>query len=314
MSAQRRTQQGTTAQARGTGFEIPAELVANQHRYKREAGRAFIDGLPARAADHLARWELTITGPAMHGMASLVLPVARADGSSAVLKMQVADDESEHQGEGLRAWDGRGIVRLLAYDEPTTTQLLERADESRPLSAVEDSREAVGVIADLLARLTSVPGPPGVRHLADIAADMLDALPGALAQIGDPSARRALSVCGEAVREVLPEPGDRLLHWDLHFDNVLGAVREPWLAIDPNPLVGDPGFDLMPALVNRYERGEVLWRFDLMTERLGLDRRRAVRWTLGRVLQNSLWDIEDGEPLQPTQLRIAELLTTHRTG
>ena len=30
-------------------------------------------------------------------------------------------------------------------------------------------------------------------------------------------------------------------------------------------------------------------RFDLMTEVLGLDRRRAVGWTLARVLQNLLW-------------------------
>ncbi|MER5492311.1 aminoglycoside phosphotransferase family protein [Streptomyces sp. NPDC002454] len=295
-------------------FEIPAELIASQHRYKREAGRAFIADLPRRAAEFVERWELSVTGPAMHGMASLVLPVDRADGTPAVLKMQVADEESEHQGLALRLWDGRGCVRLLEEDGRTTTQLLERADGGRSLDDVADSRAAVAVIGELLARLTAVPGPAGMRHLADIAADMLAALPAALEGIEDPGARRVLDACGEAVREVLPEPGDRLLHWDLHFDNVLAATREPWLAIDPNPLVGDPGFDLMPALDNRYEDGETLWRFDHLTERLGLDRARAARWTLARVLQNSLWDVEDGEPLQDVQLRIAERLLSHRLG
>lgn len=38
----------------------------------------------------------------------------------------------------------------------------------------------------------------------------------------------------------------------------------------------------------------VLRRFDHLTEVLGLDRQRAIGWTLGRVLQNALWDIEDG--------------------
>jgi streptomycin 6-kinase len=29
---------------------------------------------------------------------------------------------------------------------------------------------------------------------------------------------------------------------DLHAGNVLGAEREPWLAIDPKPFVGDPAY------------------------------------------------------------------------
>ncbi|WP_143049274.1 hypothetical protein [Microbacterium sp. LCT-H2] len=29
---------------------------------------------------------------------------------------------------------------------------------------------------------------------------------------------------------------------------------------------------------------------------LHLDRARAARWTTARLLQNTLWDIEDGEP------------------
>ena len=111
------------------------------------------------------------------------------------------------------------------------------------------------------------------------------------------------------VREVADEPGDRLLHWDLHYENVLASDREPWLAIDPKPLAGDPGFDLMPALDNRFDASETLWRFDLMTEVLGLDRERARAWTLGRVLQNSLWHVLDGErALDPDQVSIARSL------
>jgi hypothetical protein len=53
----------------------------------------------------------------------------------------------------------------------------------------------------------------------------------------------------------------------------------------------------------------VLRRFDLLTEVLGLDRQRATGWTLSRVLQNALWDIEDGETaLDPAQITIATTL------
>lgn len=90
------------------------------------------------------------------------------------------------------------------------------------------------------------------------------------------------------------EPGDRLLHWDLHYDNILaGCAREgragEWVVLDPKPLAGDPGFELFPALDNRFDASDVLWRFDVLTGALGLDRERARAWTLGRVLQNGLW-------------------------
>lgn len=45
-----------------------------------------------------------------------------------------------------------------------------------------------------------------------------------------------------------------------------------------------------------------------MTDVLGLDRARARAWTLGRLLQNSLWDVEDGRPAEPRRLEIARRL------
>ncbi|MDQ0942538.1 hypothetical protein QFZ67_004243 [Streptomyces sp. V1I1] len=46
-----------------------------------------------------------------------------------------------------------------------------------------------------------------------------------------------------------------------------------------------------------------------MTEVLGLDRETARAWTLGRVLQNSLWDVKGGETrLQEQQVSIGRKL------
>ena len=91
--------------------------------------------------------------------------------------MQLLDEETVGEPVALRAWDGDGAVRLLEYEQETGTLLLERLDASRHLSAVEDSREAVRILAELLARLTAVPAPEGLRRLGDIAARMLDGVP-----------------------------------------------------------------------------------------------------------------------------------------
>ena len=78
-----------------------------------------------------------------------------------------------------------------------------------------------------------------------------------------------------------------LLHQDLHGHNVLAAEREPWLVIDPKPLVGEREFAVAP-IVRSLELGErrrdVLHRFDRLTAELGLDRERARGWTIAQTV------------------------------
>ncbi|MFI9629207.1 aminoglycoside phosphotransferase family protein [Streptomyces sp. NPDC052042] len=351
-------------------IDIPDELIATQSKYNGETGRAFIAALPRRAAGFLERWGLRRDGAAFHGMCALVLPVVReADGRRAVLKLQPVDEETAGEPVALRVWGeaDAGAVELLDHDPATGTMLLERLDGGRSLAEMADEREAVRVLAGLLARLSSVPAPPGcgLRRLGDVVARLLEEAPGAAEALSDEAERRLLADCAAALREVAGEPGDRMLHWDLHYGNVLarevceaGGVREAggtgrasrtgrglgrvrdvdpgrwgaigrwaphgrrvagerwapderWVAIDPKPLIGDPGFELLPALVNRFDAGAVRWRFDLLTEALGLDRERerARAWTLGRLLQNGLWAVSEGERrLDPEQVEIARVL------
>ncbi|MFI9289530.1 aminoglycoside phosphotransferase family protein [Streptomyces werraensis] len=283
--------------------EVPQSLAVSYARGFGEEGRAWIAGLPALAAEFLDRWELKRDGAVGAGEASLVLPVLRRNGTRAVLKLQMPREETTAALIGLRTWNGDGMVRLLDHDPETSTMLLERLNAARTLTSVEDDDAAMGILAELQARLVRVPAPQGLRSLGDITAEMLEKVPTAVEALADRADRQLLRGWASAVAELADEPGDRMLHWDLHYDNVLAAQREPWLAIDPEPLAGDPGFDLWPALDSRWDdvvmkNGAlrvVRRRFDLLTEVLGLDRARATGWTLGRLLQNSLWDIEDGE-------------------
>jgi streptomycin 6-kinase len=151
---------------------------------------------------------------------------------------------------------------------------------------------------------------------------MVAQVPEAVRALPDPDDRRLVETCAAVTAELVGRPGDRLLHWDLHYDNILAGRREPWLAIDPVPLAGDPGFELLPAMDNRWDEAvatgdpcrAVLRRFDVLTEAVGLDRQRAAGWTLARVLQNTLWSIEDGATaVDPVQAAIAgAVLSRHR--
>ncbi len=299
--------------------EVPHHLAASYSTGFGEEGRAWITGLPALATSMLVRWDLERDGTARAGEASLVLPLLRSDGTPAVLRLQMPRQETTAALIGLRTWSGRGMVRLLDHDPVSSSMLLERLDGARTLATVNDDDMAMSTLAELHARLVAVPAPRGLRGLGDIACELLDQVPHAISRLAGPADRQHLRNWASAVTELAGEPGDRVLHWDLHYDNVLAAQREPWIAIDPEPLAGDPGFDLWPALDSRWDdvvaKGDtpriVRRRFDLLTDVLGLDRARATGWTLGRLLQNSLWDVDDGETrLAPSSLALADSLLT----
>jgi streptomycin 6-kinase len=292
--------------------EVPDALAASHATFFGDRGRAWVTALPRLAADRMDRWSLRRDGPPICGAVALVLPVLTADGTAAVLKLQPVDDETAGEPIALHAWNGHAAVRLLRHDPDSGSMLLERLDATRTLASVPDDLAALATLSEILARLNTVAAPTGIRRLSDVAAAMLDQVPHALASLSDPAERRLMQSCATAVEEVVPEPGDRLLHWDLHYDNVLARptdARSPdsrpsWVAIDPKPLAGDPGFELLAALHNRWPdavatgvQRAVRRRYDLMTEVLGLDRQRAARWTLGRVLQNLLWETASGTRL-----------------
>lgn len=304
---------------------VPAELAELHEKYSGEDGRAWIAALPALAATYLDQWQLTIDGSVTSGAVALIIPVLRRDSSRAVLKLQPVDDETGGEPAALQAWAGHGAVALLDHDSSSGVMLLERLDASRDLSTMEDDFAAAKIIAELLVQLNSVPAPAGMRHLREVGAATLAQTPEAISLAQDPEERRLLINCAARYQDLITEQIDnRLLHWDLHYYNTLSTLdgAGEWKAIDPKPLGGDSGFELLPALWNRWddlmETGDVsaalLRRFDLMTDIMGLDRSRAAAWTLGRVLEAAVWDLvrfREGR-IWPSHRTIAEVLIDMR--
>jgi streptomycin 6-kinase len=215
-----------------------------------------------------------------------VAPAVTADGDEVVLKVQTPHRESEHEAAALELWDGDGAVRLLAHDPERHALLLERCVPATPLASV-GQEAALEVLVSLLPRLWKPAAAP-FRSLAEEAAWWLVQLPRTWEEAGRQFEQRLLDASLEALGELAPTQGEQvLLHQDLHGDNVLAAEREPWLVIDPKPLVGEREFAVAPIVRSvelGHSRRDVLYRLDRLTSELGLDRERARGWTIGQTI------------------------------
>ncbi|MGC4112351.1 MAG: aminoglycoside phosphotransferase family protein [Nocardioides sp.] len=266
---------------------------------------SWLDGLPRRLAGLLDDWQLTRDGDELwHGFCSLVAPVHDATGTPAVLKIAFAGDvEGADEAVALQHWQGRGAVRLLRADPHRRALLLERLPR-RDLTEVP-VLEACEIVAGLYSEI-HVPALPQLATLASFVERWLDALAAQPRDIPIPHRYReqALSLG----RDLLAETGaDRIIHFDLHYENVLAApadgdpARGEWLVIDPKALSGDPHCEPAPMLWNRYDelagdvRDGLRRRFHTLVDVAGLDEDRARDWVVVRMVLNANWAVEDAQ-------------------
>ncbi len=271
---------------------------------------AWVDRLPDMTRRLLGEWELTTDGWMMHGFTALVVPVLTANDEGAVLKIAFPDDESEHEHLALQHWHGRGAARLLRADPRRQAMLIERLHADR-LTEVPDI-EACEVVAGLYSRL-HIPAPPQLRLLTSYVARWTDEL--AALPRDAPLPRRLVEQAVSLARDLVTDEASTgtLIHADLHYENVMAADRDPWLAIDPKPVSGDPHYEPAPMLWNRVEelagdrREGLRRRFHTLVDVGGLDEDRARSWVVVRMMHNALWTLQDDPDLE--QEFSEELLT-----
>lgn len=178
--------------------------------------------------------------------------------------------------------------------------LLERARPS-PLAEVEDGDEVVAVAGRLNRRL-AIPAPPGLPRLREQADVWEEQLGKDAREFPHALPRRVLDAALETVRELGRAQPDTLIHGDLHARNILRAVREPWLAVDPKGYTGDPAYDGGTLLKSRAltlleadDLGRAVDRvLDVFAEAAELDRGRVQRWARFHAVRAAFWGRRHG--------------------
>lgn len=239
---------------------------------------AWIQALPEIVATFLARWEVSIEHVYRPGgNASWCAAVRRSDGQPAVLKIDVPLRYPKLHGYDF--YDGGGMVRLLESDESAGVHLLERCEPGTPASGLP-AAAADDVAAELLPRLwREARTVTGIPRLSEHAAYEIERLRDQSQRLNEPVLAEAADV--EAV--LLSTIGDEwLLHGDFHGPNVLHSGRG-WLAIDPEPMLGDRCYDLAFWLLYQTDT-DLEARGSELAVRLGLPPVRALAWLAVKTL------------------------------
>jgi streptomycin 6-kinase len=257
----------------------------------------WLASLPALVTALSERWSLEVFDPfEPGGRSAWVAPARQSSGGEVVLKIGWPHPESEQEAAGLSLWDGDGAVRLLASTTVANSPalLLERCRPGTTLAQSVAPDDCDVVVAELLSRLWREPPPGhGFRPLQQMCDEWVAVAERELpaTAVADPGVIRA----GLALFRALPASAasEVVLLTDLHAENVLAAEREPWLAIDPKPYLGDPCYDVLQYMINvprlRQDPEGLIRR---MADLAGLDADRVRLWTFARCAVLALDDPE----------------------
>ena len=277
-------------------LSVPESVVRMQLAANGEAGRAWLAELP-RLIDELRElWSIVEIGPAFEGgCVAYVAPVLCADGRQVVLKVNLADEETDCEADALAVWNGDGAVRLLESDPGRGAMLLERLEPGTPLAAYPDRDTAIDIACSLLRRLwVAAPATHQFRLVTALARQYANNFPAKYVEAGRPFAENLLDTAVELCRQFAQNDAVHIIaNRDFHLGNILAARREPWLVIDPKPLVGEPAFDaahlIRSLLPDQIAKPEFERLVSTTASRLDLPAQRIAAWVFVRSIENALW-------------------------
>ncbi|MFH8726839.1 aminoglycoside phosphotransferase family protein [Streptomyces termitum] len=276
------------------GFEPPRRLTtALREKYGDAAAADWLGRLPGLAERVPEAAGLVVERVvAPGGRGSLVLLVRDAGGEPATLKIAPPFTHPGRERDALAHWNGWGAVRLLS-EAPGGALVLERLHPEVSLRSLPEAKallEAAGTVRKLWVE------PPAGHSFETVAERTARQASAMEPYASDPVAGDLVAAALAARAELLAGTAEELLlHGDFRQGKVLGGDRAPWLAVGPDPVVGERAHDLARLVRERVEdlvasaagAPAARRRVNRLADSLDVDRDRLRGWTLFRTVESA---------------------------
>ncbi|MFS4097850.1 aminoglycoside phosphotransferase family protein [Streptomyces sp. AF1A] len=284
-------------------FEPPQRL-ARALGETAPAGDDWLARLPETAERAVARRELTVERVQVPGgRSSLVVLVRRADGTPAVLKLAPPRARPESERAALAHWGGLGAVQLLEADAEEGVLLLERLHPDVSVRSLPEARALLEAAGTLRRLWVAPPTGHAFETVAERTGRQAEAMRTGAGRW--PEVAPLVDAALGAREELLAAPPEhRLLHGTFRQSKVLAGDRMPWLAVGPDPVVGESAFDLARLVRDRVEdliaspSGPSITRRRIrrLADSLEVDQERLRGWTLFRAAESGVRALRVGRP------------------
>ena len=266
----------------------------------------------------MIRWSLTKSTQLADTPTSTIFKVEQNGRNFAVLKiLKAGKGDAEQRGAALMDWYG-GEGAATIFDSHGSTLFMEWLDGITLGDAVRQGRddEATIALATVVGALhrprDTVPQDllPLREHFAPLFATHVRDWPY--------TARDLFARAAGVAHTLFDRPTPQIpLHGDLHHDNILSSGRG-WLAIDPRALLGDPVYEVANALNNPIgaealvkDPRRIATMSELLSQRLGFNRKRQLGWAAAHAALSACWSIADGQPITEQLAMLPLLLTAY---
>jgi streptomycin 6-kinase len=297
-------------------MNIPESFARSIYEIYGDSGKAWLQNLPDLIRKCELRWSITVLPPYKLSY-NYVAPAVQIDGTHLVFKAGMPNPELNSEMEALRLFNGQGSCRLLAGDAGSGILLLEQLQPGQMLSTLEDDAATTSIAAAVMRQLwRPVPANhnfPTVQHWANGLRKLRLYYKGGTG----PFPRKVVEEAEDLFHTLLVSMDTPvLLHGDLHHENILSAQRQPWLAIDPKGVVGEPAYEA-GALLRNPERvlkstdlaNITTRRIDQLSAELQLDRTRIRGWGLAQAVLSAWWTFEDHGHGWERAIHLAEVIS-----
>ncbi|GAA2606834.1 MULTISPECIES: aminoglycoside phosphotransferase family protein [Streptomyces] len=276
-------------------FEPPRRLIKALGETAPD-GDDWLARLPGAAERAVALRELTVERVQVPGgRSSLVVLVRTADGAPAVLKLAPRRARPESERAALVHWGGLGAVQVREEAGEEGVLLLERLHPDVSVRSLPEAKALLEAAGTLRRLWVEPPASHSFETVAERTGRQAEAMrAGAVAD----SEVAPLVDAALAVREELlaAPPEERLLHGTFRQSKVLAGDRMPWLAVGPDPVVGESAFDLARLVRDRVEdliaqpsgASTTRRRIKRLAESLEVNRERLRGWTLFRAVESGV--------------------------
>jgi len=270
-----------------------------------------------RLDEYLEKWHLSDPQVLATTASSYVYTVT-SEGERVVLKLITEYGAEEREGAiALDYFDGHGAARLLNADDHA--HLVEYIAGENLVGMVRNGAddEATAIIGDVLNKLHRQNGKDLPDNLPSLKRWFRSLFLKATADKND----GLDSIYVRAARlaeKLLDDPYEvRVLHGDIHHENIRHHAQRGWLAFDPKGLVGERTYDAANTLCNPMNMAElvenearILRTTGILADKMSIAQKRVLAFVYIYSCLSASWYVEDGNV--PThELNIAGLVERH---